>query len=60
MTTPRKVVVVLTEVEVAHLVDLLVDEAERGDYTGNPVHYWKRNLRILEKLRGAWPQQETP
>jgi hypothetical protein len=60
MTTPRKVVVVLTEVEVAHLVDLLVDEAERGDYTGNPVHYWKRNLRILEKLRGALPQQETP
>lgn len=42
--------VILTAVEVDHLLTLLHDAEHEGSYYGNREQYWKRHARIVAKL----------
>jgi hypothetical protein len=48
MTKPKPVL--LTEVEVDHLLTLLRDAEHEGSYYGRQDHYWKRHAQITAKL----------
>lgn len=49
--------IVLTIPEVRHLLTLLADAAERGDYYGNRTQYWRRHQRIVDKVAHALEDQ---
>jgi hypothetical protein len=40
-----------TKVECSHLLSLLHDAENRGEYYGNREQYWAHNKRIENKLR---------
>lgn len=50
--------IALTLVERDHLLTLLADAVERGDYYGNRDQYWKRHARIITKLTTAFADNE--
>ena len=37
--------------EISHLLTMLRDTEERGEYYGNREQYWKRHKRIETKIR---------
>ena len=39
-----------TEAEAYHLVDLLYERQQSGDYYGRRDHYYARNQRLLDKI----------
>lgn len=45
--------IVLTDVERDHLLVLMSDAEQRGDYYGSAVRYWDRHDRIRAKLEAA-------
>lgn len=45
----------LTEVEIDHLLTLLLDAEREGSYYGNKARYWERHERITRKLNTATP-----
>jgi hypothetical protein len=49
----RAITIVLTLVEVNHLVSLLVDAEREGSYYGPREQYWRRHARIQSKLLSA-------
>ena len=44
-------VLTFTAVECSHLLNILLQTEDRGEYYGNRDQYWKRNKRIEDKLR---------
>ena len=42
-----------TAAEVSHLLTLLRDAADEGNYYGNREQYWKRHYRIEDKLKAG-------
>ena len=54
-----KLTVQLTPVEILHLLNLLNDAEQRGEYYGNKEQYWKRNTQIVEKLKDSPKTQEA-
>ncbi len=52
LTELRTTTLTLTATERGHVLTLLRDAQERGDYYGNRAQYWKRHARIAEKLGG--------
>jgi len=40
----------LTRLEIYHLLALLLERQNSGDYSGNPRHYYKRNNDLIEKF----------
>ena len=54
-----KLIVQLTPVEILHLLNLLNDAEQKGEYYGNKEQYWKRNTRIVEKLKDPKPNDKT-
>ena len=43
----------LAPAEITHLLNILHDTEKRGEYYGNKEHYWKRNTRIVGKLKDS-------
>lgn len=41
----------LTQAELNHLLDLLLDSQVNGSYYGNQVQYYKRTSRLIEWYR---------
>lgn len=39
-----------TDVEISHIVSVLMENEREGWYYGNKEQYWKRHQRILDKL----------
>jgi hypothetical protein len=49
----RELTLRLTPVEVDHLLTVIQDSFDRGDYYGARQQYWDRHERILNKLEAA-------
>ena len=40
----------LTQAEINHLLQLLYERKQTGEYYGNREHYYKRNEKLIGKL----------
>lgn len=40
----------LTRLEMYHILALLLERQNSGDYSGDPRHYYKRNNRLIQKF----------
>lgn len=40
----------LTRLEMYHILALLLERQNSGDYSGNPQHYYKRNNDLITKF----------
>ena len=49
----------LTEAEINHLENLLLQEKEEGSYYGNKEQYYKRIDRLLKKLEQMYNKNQT-
>lgn len=50
---PSMIEIRLTAVERDHLLTLARDAQDRGDYYGPKDVYWRRHVRIIDKLERA-------
>jgi hypothetical protein len=59
MRKARKLTLELTERQVRHVLNALVDIQATGDYYGNSLDYYKRTTTIIEVLRTALRASNT-
>ena len=50
--------VTFTDVEIKHLLRLLLDAVDDGSYYGNKQQYWARHKRIVSKLYPTLPSRD--
>jgi hypothetical protein len=54
----KRGLVILSEVEINHLLTLIADSEREGSYHGNREQYWKRSERIKRELEGVFTKVE--